>query len=356
MKTHIYTFISFIILICSSCSQESKYENCTTFSNNKLSQLPFHTLPGEKVVFDQEVQNPVKLELIDSVLILTNMNTSILLDKYNINSSQKIGDYIPFGSGPNEMLIVNSIQQTDSTTWLLDQSQNKLYHFNISNFITDQNPNPINTIKLEMPVDNVLVLPSKLMIATTLNPEGKRFSIFDKTGKCLRNISEYPDFGEEMSGYEKIVSFACQAILSPDKQNIILTYKQTDLIEIYDIEGNLKSRIHGPDLFYPALKQKEEGGHIRVVPKGEKNFDAYFNPHIYDNKLFVLYSGLEFDGKKANYLLDRIIVFNLSGEPLKQYKLSEPIFNFTIDPKSRKIYGISDSPEFHIVAFPLENT
>lgn len=356
MRIHLYIFISCLLCFCSSCSRESKYKDCIVFDDDRLSQLPLYTLSGEKVVFDQDVQNPVKLELIDSILVLTNMNTSILLDKYNINSLRKMGDGIPFGSGPNEMLIVNKMQQTDSTIWLFDQSQSKLYHFDLSGFIAEQSPDPINTIKLELPADNVLVLSSKLVIGTTLDPEGKRLSFFDETGKCLQHISDYPDFEEEMSAYEKIVSFACQAVLSADKQNVILAYKQTDLIEIYDIEGNLKSRTHGPNLFYPALKQKEDGGHIRVVPQKGKSLDAYFNPRIYNNELFVLYSGLGFDEKKANYLLDRIIVFDLSGKPVRQYKLSEPIFNFTIDPKSRKIYGVSDNPEFHIVAFTLEDS
>lgn len=351
MKTYIYLLIPCICFICSSCTQKEQYKHCSTFSNERLAQLPSHTLSGKKLVFDQDVQNPVKLALIDSVLFLTNMNTSILLDKYDIKNLQKAGDCIPFGSGPNEMLIVNSIQRTDSTAWLFDQSQNKLYQFMLSDLITQQEPSPINTIKLDMPVDNVLVLSPNSIVATTLNPENKRLSFFDKTGKCVRNVSAYPDFGEEMSEYERIESFACQAILSIDKQHIILTYKRTDLIEIYDLNGNLKSRTQGPDLFFPSLKQRTDGEHIRVVSDTGKNFDAYFNPCIYKDEIFVLYSGLEFDGEKANYLLDRIIVFNLSGNPIRQYKLSEPIFNFTIDPESKKIYGISDDPEFHIVEF-----
>ena len=348
MKLYIYLLIA---LVCSSCTQKEKYQDCSTFNNERLAQLPLLSLSGERLVFDQDVQNPVKLALIDSILFLTNMNTGILLDKYNIKNLQKTGDCIPFGSGPNEMLIVNSIQPTDSTAWLFDQSQNKLYQFILAELITQQTPSPINTIKLEMPVDNILVLSSESIVATALNPENKRLFFFDNTGKCIKSVSSYPDFGKKMSEYERIESFACQAALSDDKQHIILTYKRTDLIEIYDLNGNLTSRTQGPDLFFPALQQKMDGEHIRVVSDAEKNMDAYFNPFIYKDEIFVLYSGLEFDGKKANYLLDRMIVFNLSGNPIRQYKLSEPIFNFTIDPKSKMIYGISDNPEFHIVRF-----
>lgn len=354
MKHKIYPLIIAILYISFSCSNKPKYNNCKTFSNNDLHKLEIKFLQGKSLIFNQEIQNPVRIQLLDSILILNNMNTGILLDKYNINTLNKIGSCIPFGSGPNEMLIINKIQQTDSTIWLFDQSQNKLFQFNISDFLTNQAPNPRKTISLEIASSSVIVLSPERIIATTLNPDGSRFTIFDGEGNIIKDISEYPDFGEEMTGYEKMVSFSVESVLSEDKQNIILTYKQTDLVEIYDIDGNLKTRVQGPDQLFTALKQKQDGEQIRVVPKDDNTFDAYFSPCTYKNEIFALYSGKAFNRKEANYLLDRIIVFNTLGDPIREYKLSEPIFQFTVDSKSKKIYGISDSPEFHIIEFPFE--
>ena len=39
------------------------------------------------------------------------------------------------------------------------------------------------------------------------------------------------------------------------------------------------------------------------------------------------------------------------GIPDTIYSLSEPVFTYTIDTNAKKIYGISDRPEYHIVEF-----
>ena len=351
MKTYKYFFIFGLLLCCISCTQKSKYNDCSIFDKQTLNELQTITLTGERIAFEPEILNPVKLGLTDSILILANMNTEMLLDKYNTNTLRKIGSCIPFGSGPNEMLIATQMQRVDSSIWLLDQSQNKLYQFGLADFIARRTPTPIKTLKFDIPVNNAFVLPSGLIVATTLDPEKKRLSFFDNTGKWLRDAGEYPNFGRALTGYEKIESFIPQMALSEDKRFIILTHKRTDLIEIYDIQGNLIIRTQGPDLFYPAMRQQKDGEYIRVTSEKGKERDAYFNPQVCGNELFVLYSGDAFDGQKANYLMDLIIVFDLSGNPIRQYKLSEPIFNFTIDPKAKCIYGISDNPEFHIAKF-----
>lgn len=351
MKTKQYLFITMIVFMCLACSHQAEYDQCKTFKNSDLSKLDKIFLQGKNITFDQDIQTPVKLKFLDSILILNNMNTSILLDKYNINSLTKNGSCIAFGSGPDEMLIINGIQQIDSTVWLFDQSQNKLFQFIKSDLIGSQNPNTIKTIKLDTPASNVSILSPDLIIATTLNPKGKRFTLFNGEGKSIKDISEYPNFGEQMTDYERIESFTCESALSEDNQNIILTYKQTDLLEIYDIEGNLKTRVQGPDHIFPALKQKNNGELIRVVPIQGMTYDAYFNPYIYKDEIYTLYSGKVFNPDIRNYLLNRIIVFNLSGEPIREYELSEPIFRFTINPASGNIYGISDNPEFHIIEF-----
>ena len=64
----------------------------------------------------------------------------------------------------------------------------------------------------------------------------------------------FPDYGDKLTEVEKLEGFSCNMILSPHKDHIFLFYMQTDLIEIYDLAGNLERRLHGPDYFYPAVR------------------------------------------------------------------------------------------------------
>lgn len=56
-------------------------------------------------------------------------------------------------------------------------------------------------------------------------------------------------------------------------------------------------------------------------------------------------------GCKEVELPDRIFVFDWNGIPQKIYTLDQGIINFAVDKVQKKIYGISSSPEFHVVEF-----
>lgn len=347
----IYILTTFL----SSCTEEMKYAQCTKFELDDNLKMQTLELKGKALSFDIEVNRPVRLFSFDSLLILNNMSTELLLDIYNINNNTKICSNISVGSGPNELLIINKIQRTDSSLLLFDQMRGKLFEYSISNFCIDH-PEPLSITNIEESANNIIRLSSGNIIATTFNKENKRFSLFDSKGKLIEHIGDYPEYNDELSMYEKIESFICDMTLS--QSNIILTYKRTDLIEIYDTVGNLIKRVQGPDHFFPAIKEKRNGEEIRFSTKKGESRDAYFYPNIYNNEIWTLYSGKYFDSNGAPiYLNNTILVFDSLGTILKQYKLDIPIFTYTINAERKKLYGITDNPEMQIIEFDLvENT
>ena len=46
-----------------------------------------------------------------------------------------------------------------------------------------------------------------------------------------------------------------------------------------------------------------------------------------------------------------MFVFDWDGNPKQILLLDQGIFAFTVDKENKKIYGISDKPDFHLVAF-----
>ena len=55
--------------------------------------------------------------------------------------------------------------------------------------------------------------------------------------------------------------------------------------------------------------------------------------------------------KSYSYLCKELFGFSWDGIPQTRYLLSDAIFAFDVDVKHHKIYGISDSPEYHIVEY-----
>ena len=187
----------------------------------------------------------------------------------------------------------------------------------------------------------------------TSNSTQKRLSFYDSEGKFIETKGEYPEYGEILTPFEKIEGLSCYATLSPDKNGIFLFYKQTDLIELYDIYGNLKKRIQGPDLFFPVIKQTIQDESVHVNSVSGQSRDAYFSPLSINGRVYVLYSGIYFNRENHKYLKDQLFVFDDKGNPLQRYTLDSPIFTFTINPTTNKLYGLSDNPEFHVIEYQL---
>ena len=89
---------------------------------------------------------------------------------------------------------------------------------------------------------NIVILPNHHFMTTAYNSTQKRLSFYDSEGNFIETKGEYPEYGEILTPFEKIEGLSCYATLSPDKNGIFLFYKQTDLIELYDIYGNLKKK------------------------------------------------------------------------------------------------------------------
>lgn len=72
------------------------------------------------------------------------------------------------------------------------------------------------------------------------------------------------------------------------------------------------------------------------------------------DEFFVLFSGKSMDEENYNILSDEIFVFSWDGIPKKILSLDQGVFAFTVDEKNKKIYGISNTPEYHIVEFAYQ--
>ena len=200
---------------------------------------------------------------------------------------------------------------------------------------------------------NIVILPNHHFMTTAYNSTQKRLSFYDSEGKFIETKGEYPEYGEILTPFEKIEGLSCYATLSPDKNGIFLFYKQTDLIELYDIYGNLKKRIQGPDLFFPVIKQTIQDESVHVNSVSGQSRDAYFSPLSINGRVYGLYSGIYFNRENHKYLKDQLFVFDDKGNPLQRYTLDSPIFTFTINPTTNKLYGLSDNPEFHVIEYQL---
>lgn len=339
-------FLLFIFLSV-SCDNKNEYKNSSVFAFEDFGEPVL--LTSELIDFDAPIMLPGRILLVDSILLVENRKTKNLLYRYNIITRKKVGECIPFGSGPDELLRIKHMQKMDSSIYVSDNQKRVVFKYNLYDLCYAPEPKPLKFITINEATSSLACIPQGY-VCTTMNPRKERLSFFNLEGDSIGSIGDYPVFGNEMNELEKINAYVTQVAVAPSEQLIYLFYMQTDLIEIYDCAGQLRKRIHGPEQFFPHVKEQNlQGGFSKVSPVYGESREAYYNPMVVNNEIYVFYSGAFYERKPAP--LTTILVFDLNGRPLRRYHLSEPIIAFTVDPVTKDIYATSDDPEYHIIRF-----
>lgn len=351
MKRYILAAILFLSL--SACRQQVGYDASESFTFSAFKETV--NLHGEVFAVDKPVMKPHEIYVIDSLIFLINTDTEYLFQCFNTNTGKEVKEFISFGSGPEEMINPQSLDQKDSFVYIFDVMKRRIFLYDKTSFLSLEEPQSSRQIDLKDMFSNVFLLSKDQIVATGLQPDSKRFTFFNNEGDVLTHKGEFPSFQDSApSKFEKAHNYECEMTYNAELQRLSLSYKYTDLIEFYNLEGDLLKRIHGPEQFLPAFSEKKTGNSIRVLPEKGKSRDGYISPVSYKDELYVLYSGKVFDPKTRPYLDNQILVFDWSGKPLKRLFLDKPIYRFTIDKKKNILYGLSFSPDFHIVKYRLK--
>ncbi|MFV0420294.1 MAG: BF3164 family lipoprotein [Dysgonomonas sp.] len=339
-----YIVLTFILAI--SCKKKDIYKDAITITSSDFGE--FIELKGEQIDFDEIVYNPYKMIIKDSLLVIYNVRTEYAYQIFNLNTNKYLGESVLIGNGPGEMIYLNFIQSNDRNIWLYDQEKAIVYEYDIQTFIQTRSPLPKKTIYLDDRAEYLSIINDKIFSFKLYdNLNDNRFYIFDMEGKISSSNGRFPSIDQNMT-YEEI-NFGFTSEYSTNfKDRILLSYRLTDLIEVYSLEGSLIKRIHGPEFFIPSVNEyKDESVSFANGTKEAK--EAYFYPANAGDEVFITYSGELFS--KNVFHKKQIYVFDWDGNPQRRYLLDIPIYGTIVDSQKRIIYGFSDIPEFHVVKF-----
>ncbi|MDR0698553.1 MAG: TolB-like 6-bladed beta-propeller domain-containing protein [Tannerella sp.] len=336
-----------LVFLLYSCNKP-EYSNSKTFSDK---DLPEEIQLTAETVELTDIYKPINLYIRDSILFTVNSGQEFFLTAYHMKNKEKIGDYLPFGNGPDEYLFLRTLQFEDSILWAFDTAKKRALQYHFSRLIYYNEQTPSKIINLKDLFDRGLVINGKLYANSVEHPDA-RFSVYDENGEWIRNIGEIPAIDPSISIHEKRESYVCNMSLNPDDHSIFVAYMPTDLIEIYDSEGHLKARSHGPDRFFPVREEVKDGNTLRVRSIPNKTRDGYFAPVTFEDEIWSIYSGKYFDPQaNHSFLNNRIIVFDWKGNPVRQYITDIPFFALAVDRTEQYIYAIAINPEFSIIRF-----
>lgn len=336
------------LLVCISCTTGHEYEGSERFVLDDFVET--RPLKGQTLEFDSLIMNPSDLMVIDSFLLVVDSYDEKQIHLYNLNTKKKIAARIFSGQGPKDMIQPMFVDNDKNELQLFDMAISRLFRYDLQTFVCKETPDFIQRIKLpKRPLDGVEMMGGKIYGFSYGNE--KRILVFDgESGEQLSGIVDYPVCDIDYTDAEKRDAYYMN-LAGNGKDRIAVCYAMTDLIEIYDLEGNLLKRMHGPEQFFCHLKEYHKGQVVTSLMDGDRNRDAYFSPVSTGDRLYVLYDGENVNAPGHDALCDYIFSFTWEGVPDVAYTLDDPVFKFTVDGRNRKIYGISTKPEYHIVEY-----
>ena len=81
--------MSVFLVLLSSCQSNEKYSDAECISFSDFGEVIY--LKGDSVAFDDILLKPVKIHLVDSILIMKNRNTEYAYYIFNILTKKNIG-------------------------------------------------------------------------------------------------------------------------------------------------------------------------------------------------------------------------------------------------------------------------
>lgn len=351
MKLICICLSAFSLLITMSCTKtyRSNYNDAVTFTYDDFKTT--QRLKGKTLTFDSLIMKPTAMYVHDSLLIISNTGTEKIFHLFNLKTGKQIGQRINTGQGPDEMIMPFFVQN-ESALILYDLGTSTVSKFDIGEFISSPKPMAYERFKLSEQIMGGIVIAGNQIIGSPYNPQYP-FSKFDSKGNKTGTFGAYPESDITYSDIEITGAYYSGITSNPDGK-VAVCYFWTDLIDIYNNDGTLEKRIHGPEHYYPRFEGVNDGNmsFSRAIPG--KARDAYYYPTTVGEDFFVCFNGKTMEEEGYNINAGHIFVFGWDGTPKKVFELDQEVTRITVNPKSKKIYGINDDPDYRIIEFSYE--
>lgn len=353
MKYFYQILICILFFSCSKNNTESPISELSkTIEKENFDSID--KLKGKKMDLGL-LLSPVELFFHDSLLFVSQINQDFNLSVFTPSNSKKVGEIVPNGMGPNELLSVADILfLPDNSIWLHDIVTSSLKNIEIELLKTDSiSIQTNNFITPKLPVYTVGIIDDKIFATTPdINPLS-RFQVFNFNGEKIGYAGDYPNYGIPLDPTVLVEVFWPISTTHPHLKKNLLAYQYLDLIEIFGTEGELITRIHGPQQFLPEFETGIRGNYPNMIRKYNKTRYAFRSISSNEDLVFLLYdegkTHSKEEGEKAIHY-STIVSIDWEGNPKAYYELDHPVTSIAVDWNDHIIYGL-DRIESEVYSF-----
>ncbi|MCQ2975184.1 MAG: TolB-like 6-bladed beta-propeller domain-containing protein [Bacteroidales bacterium] len=339
-KIKILAFLISLLLIgCNSKKLDNTIKN--------ISYDDFHINEN----LDYEILNldtiwkPNNIYYSNNKLIIIDKTQDFFAQVFDLEKKTKVCENIPFGVGPHESVGCWSLEITNDYILSFCLQSGYLIKYSKNDFLSKSKIDIIDTYDVGDYYPSTMVLLSNgNLLASSLEDTNNALSLFDRFGNKIDNKTTFPILTntQKFGDFEKKIAFENRIYYSEANQKIVVPYAYTDIIDIYDIDLNLVSRIHGPIGFEPIMSDKNG----MFGPSASCTKVSCVIACLSKNYIWLVYN----EGKDPN-TSKQLLVFDYKGNPISVYNFNINIHGIAVDEDNNTIYSIAEIPEINIVKF-----
>ncbi len=335
-----------------SCKEDKPLLSCNV---REFSKFQSERLLNFKDVFEYLDGEPRELCIVDSTLIICNYhkNVDYLFCNYSLREGVISKKYLRKGKGPSEALGVFNFGIIGEKIWIQDVMLKKLLFNNLKEILGKNEDLRFKEFKV-----NDFYYDIDFMDSSSFYAVGNLYSKYKVDEVKLPESTKVKSFGEFEFIPEEIPvdalkdSYLSYVCLRPSGEKLVLAYRYTDVIEIYDINEKSWIAIQGPEVFNVEFEVGKNSFGNNFMEKTSNTRRAYNYGTVSDNFIYLLYSGKE---RNENWSISNcIFVFDWDGKPVAKLNLDRNISKFAITNDEKTIYAY-DENNGNIIKADLNN-
>ena len=317
---------------------------------NTVSHLPEPTLlKGEVICASDSIGVPVKLEKVQSYLVLLDAHVKTPVHVIHAQTGKYLRKLGSYGKGPGEFTGPWSFDRrspSSSKFWIYDLPLRRMTLLDLEKAFRN---GPANRDYVE----DIVVLQSEgtplspLWLGDTLivSPglfSGGRLAFFSPNGALIREAGAVPPGPREIPVTVRQHAYQSTMKANADRNILVLANRFSDRLEFYKSNGEKLFDVRGDKMFDPVYEVGVNVLGDPIMKTNEKLRYGYIDVDTSGEFIYALYSGRkrsDFSGMAS--WGDTIHVFNWSGKLLYIYKLDRDAISIAIDDEKRTLYAAS---------------
>lgn len=285
---------------------------------------------------DEVIHEPMKMIWLKDHLILRGNvlpGDSFLID-YSLKENKVVSKGIRKGEGPEELLNCDIVLHGDDL-WLYDSGKQKVCKL-VADSVLSGNYAMNQCHKVLPCYYSVELLNDSVLLGTNDLTSRYKLAYLNLNSGETKSQALYSYLNEHIPLSALIDAGSCYINVHPHSKDIALSYRYTDVLEIYNQHGELKNSVQGPACFDVSFSVRSN----RSMEKTNKTRKAFVNNYVTDNYIYLLYSGCGRADKNWSYGTE-LFIYSWNGKPLKRYVLEQPIYAFAINDSDSELYTYS---------------